>query len=113
MSWPYLSSIDFDILAVIIASGLMTFAARFSMIGIFGNRQLPAILKRLLAYIPAAALSALILPDILLVDGQFRLLANAEIPAFIIAAIVAYRYRSIIATIATGMAALWLIEALT
>ena len=33
---------------VMIASGLMTFASRFSMIGLIGNRPIPQRLRRLL-----------------------------------------------------------------
>ncbi|MCE2517674.1 MAG: AzlD domain-containing protein [Alphaproteobacteria bacterium] len=97
---------------VILASGLLTFAARFSMIGIFHDRELPELIKRLLAYVAPAALSAIILPDILLVEGDITFTGNAQIPAFILAAVVAYFSRNVMATITTGMIALWVIESL-
>ena len=107
MSW-----MDLGLWGVIVASGLLTFAGRFSMIGIFHNRELPEVIKRLLAYVAPAALAAIILPDILLVDGAIALTTNAQIPAFLLAAVVAYFSRNVMATITTGMIALWLIESL-
>lgn len=105
MSWA-----DLGLWLAIIASGILTFATRFSMIGLFHRRELPPIFKNLLLYIGPAALSALVFPDILFVGSEMKILANAEIPAFILAVIVAYFSRNIVATIAIGMASLWAIE---
>jgi branched-subunit amino acid transport protein len=98
--------------AVMIFSGLVTFAARFSMIGMFKDRSLPHIIRQLLTYIAPAALAAIILPAVLIVEGQLALSDNPQLPAFIIAVAVALFTRNVIVIIASGMAALWLITAL-
>ena len=94
-----------------IISGLLTFAARFSMIGIFKDRAIPEIMRKLLTYVAPSALAAIILPDVLFMNGQIALTNNPEIPAFLIAVAVAIFTRNVIVIIATGMVALWLITA--
>ena len=103
---------DIGIWLVIITSGLLTFAARFSMIGVFNSKKLPKFVEDLLVFVGPAALAAIVLPDILIIDGQANIASNAQLPAFIIAAIVAYYSRNVMATITTGMLVLWIIEAL-
>mgnify|MGYP000467996035 CR=1 FL=1 len=80
------------------------------MIGVLHDRQLPASIRQLLVYVAPAALAAIIVTDILWVDGDIAISNNAQIPAFIIAAVVAYLSRNIMATITAGMIALWIIE---
>lgn len=96
---------------IMLLSGFLTFAARFSMIGIFKDRTLPEVMRKLLTYIAPATLSAIILPDVILVDSQITFAGNPEIPAFIIAVGVAFFTRNVIIIISTGMGALWLINA--
>ena len=95
----------------IIISGLLTFGARFSMIGIFKDRQLPELVRRLLVYVAPATLAAIILPDILTQNNQISLAQNPQIPAFLVAVGVAFVTRNVIVIIISGMVALWLIEA--
>lgn len=94
-----------------IISGLVTFAARFSMIGILKDRAIPDVMRRLLTYVAPAALAAIILPDVLLVDGHMALTNNPEIPAFLVAVGVALFTRNVIVIITSGMFALWSITA--
>lgn len=94
-----------------IISGLVTFAARFSMIGILKDRAIPDVMRRLLTYVAPAALAAIILPDVLLVDGRMALTNNPEIPAFLVAVGVALFTRNVIVIITSGMFALWSITA--
>jgi len=95
---------------VMIASGLMTFAARFSMIGLFRDRELPKFFRQFLAYVAPSVLAAIIIPNVLLVAGEVALLDNPKIPAFIIAMVAAALTRNVLVTISTGMIALWLIR---
>lgn len=92
---------------VIIMAGLMTFAARYSMIGLFGDRQIPESMKRLLGYIGPAVMAAIIAPEVLTVDGIITITDNPRIPAFIGAAVVAFLSRNVPLTILTGMLLLW------
>ena len=95
---------------VMIASGLLTFAARFSMIGLFQDRELPQIIKQILTYVAPSVLAAIIIPDVLLVDGAVMVLDNPKIPAFLLAMVAAALTRNVLVTISTGMIALWLIS---
>ena len=96
---------------VMIASGLLTFAARFSMIGLFQDRELPQIIKQILTYVAPSVLAAIIIPDVLLVDRAVMVLDNPKIPAFLLAMVAAALTRNVLVTISTGMIALWLISA--
>ena len=102
---------DIGLWLVIIASGVFTFSARFSMIGVFNTKKLPKFIEELLVFVGPAALAAIVLPDILIIDGQANIVNNPQLPAFIIAAIVAYFSRNVMATITIGMLVLWMIEA--
>ncbi len=95
--------------AVMILSGLATFLARFSMIGIFKDRAIPDVMRRLLTYVAPSALAAIILPDVMLKDGAITIMGNPEIPAFLVAVGVAFFTRNVMVIIASGMMALWLI----
>ena len=93
----------------IIFAGVMTFAARFSMIGLIGDRPIPASIRKLLAYVGPAVMAAIIFPAVLLIDGEIMFAGNAKIPAMLIAGIVAFRTGNVLATIGTGMVIFWLI----
>ena len=96
---------------VMVASGLLTFAARFSMIGLFQDRELPQIIKQILTYVAPSVLAAIIIPDVLLIDGAVTVLDNPKIPAFLLAMVAATLTRNVLVTISTGMIALWIITA--
>ena len=96
---------------VMIASGLLTFAARFSMLGLFQDRELPQLLKQVLTYVAPSVLAAIIIPDVLLIDGTVMVMDNTKIPAFLLAMVAAALTRNVLVTISTGMIALWLITA--
>ncbi len=96
---------------VMVASGLLTFAARFSMIGLFQDRELPQIIKQILTYVAPSVLAAIIIPDVLLIDGAVTVLDNPKIPAFLLAMVAAALTRNVLVTISTGMIALWIITA--
>ncbi|WP_027184223.1 AzlD domain-containing protein [Desulfovibrio inopinatus] len=66
---------------------------------------------RLLSFIPAAVLSALVVPAIIYHQGHIDALHGKErIIAGIAAAIVAWRTKNILATITTGMVAVGVLE---
>lgn len=95
----------------IIAAGAVTFALRWSFIALSGVITLPAPVQRALQYVPAAVLAAIILPEVLVLDGQVHLAPdNLRLIAAAIAAFVAWRTRSILYTIGAGMAVLWLLR---
>ena len=96
---------------VMIASGLLTFAARFSMLGLFQDRELPQLLNQVLTYVAPSVLAAIIIPDVLLIDGTVMVMDNPKSPAFLLAMVAAALTRNVLVTISTGMIALWLITA--
>jgi branched-subunit amino acid transport protein len=98
---------------LILAVGLGTYGMRLSFIAWLGRRPVPRRLAEALRLVPAAVLSALVVPAVLggggaSVSGP----APERILAGIVAVVVARRGRGLFATIAAGMAAFWLARAL-
>lgn len=91
------------------AIGLGTFLFRFSFIFLYGRFHLPEWLRRAMRFVPAAVLSALIFPAIL-VDGDmiWISLQNPRMIAGIVAMLVAWRTKNLLATIASGLGVFWL-----
>jgi branched-subunit amino acid transport protein len=97
----------------LLAMGLVTYAIRLSLIGVFGDLQVPPLVTRALRFVPPAVLSAIILPELLRPDDRLDLsLGNARLLAGLAAALVAWRTKNVLATIAVGMAALWIVQAI-
>ena len=95
--------------AVILAVGALNYASRLSFIAFFARRSVPPLLARALRYVPAAMLSALIVPMIFVptpAPGAF----NPKIVAALVAGAVAWTTRSTLKTMSAGMAALWLLQ---
>lgn len=92
-----------------LAGGVLTFASRAVFL-LGGSRWSPGPrFRALLAYVPPAVLAALIAPEIFVQEGSLQLGAdNARLWAALLAAGVAWKTRSVLATIAVGLAALWL-----
>jgi branched-subunit amino acid transport protein len=98
---------------VMIAIGVMTYATRLSFILLFGKMDMPRNLRRALRFVPAAVLSAIIFPELLVREGALDLsLGNERLLAGILAFLVAWRTRNAMLTILTGMTALLLLQAL-
>ncbi len=94
---------------IILLAGLLTFGIRLSFIALFGRWQPPDLFLRALRFVPPAVLSAIILPEMLLQNGQISLSpANPRLLAGVLAILVAWRTRNIFLTILAGMLALYL-----
>jgi branched-subunit amino acid transport protein len=99
-------------LPALAVAGLVTFGIRLSFIALLGKVELPPVLTRALRFVPPAVLSAIILPEVLVRDGAVDLHpGNARLLAGVFAALVAWRTRNVLLTIAVGMAALWTAQA--
>lgn len=95
----------------LIAIGLITYATRLSFILLFGRMDVPAQLHRALRYVPVTVLSAIIFSELLVREGAADLsLGNARLLAGLLAALVAWWTKNVLLTIATGMAAMLLIQ---
>ena len=88
--------------------GSLTYFARASFILFFSHWEMPYWFKKSLRFVPVAAFSAIITPQILRPDGSFDIsFGNVKLIAALVALVAAYFSRSIIVTIICGMLALW------
>jgi branched-subunit amino acid transport protein len=98
--------------AVIVAVGALNYLSRLSFIALFARVRMPSSVARALRYVPAAMLTAIVVPAVALpgtADAD-ALLTQARLAAALLAALVAWRTRSTTATIVAGMIALWLAQ---
>ena len=97
---------------VILVVGALNYLSRLSFIAFFARREMPPLLARALKFVPAAMLTALIIPMIV---SPTLSLGGETVPrviAALLAAGVALALRSELATFVIGMAALWALKAL-
>ena len=99
--------------AVIVAVGAINYLARLSFIEFFAQRRVPALLAQARRYVPVAMHTALLLPMMLATSIGAAPELGPRVPAAIFAAVVAYYTRSTLRTLGAGMAALWLLQALS
>jgi branched-subunit amino acid transport protein len=92
---------------------LVTYSVRLSVIVLMRGQEMPPSLARALRFVPPAALSAIVFPELLTPGGALDLSpGNVRLIAGILAAIVAWTTRRTLLPIAAGMIALWLLQAL-
>ncbi|HEY2862313.1 MAG TPA: AzlD domain-containing protein [Casimicrobiaceae bacterium] len=98
--------------ALIIVVGAINFAARLSFIALFARREMPPLLARALRHVPAAMLTAIVVPAIVFgAPGVLRIdVGNVKLLAALAAGIVAWRWRNTLLTIGVGMVSLWLLQ---
>ena len=95
----------------ILGMGVITFGLRYSFIALSGRLELPSTLRRALRFVPAAVLSALVLPALVYPSGElFLSLENDRLVAGLIALVVAWRSKSMLLTLLVGMVALWILQ---
>lgn len=104
-------SYDATLWLTFVLIGLATTLPRASFIALGQRVTLPALMQRALRYAPAAALAAIVLPDILLVDGTLAPF-NPKFAAAIAAVIVAGAFRNPWLPFVAGMAVLLGLKAL-
>ena len=99
------------ILLMLIVIGIITFSFRLSFIALMDRLRLPLVLQRALRFVPAAALTAIITPELFIQNGAiFISPMNVRLIAGAIAVIVAWRTKNTLLTIAIGMIALWVLQ---
>lgn len=95
---------------VALVGGAATFLVRALFPALAGRlTALPPPVREGLRMIPPAALSALVLPAMLRTDGALVLISARSL-AGLAAAVVAFRTRSVLATIGVGMLAVFLLR---
>ena len=91
-------------------SGLITYFLRYSMISLIKKDMLNEKTKTLLSYVPSAVFPALIFPAVLLENtGSFANYNDPKIIAILIALLVGFFSKKIIATILSGLISYWII----
>ncbi|NMB55270.1 MAG: AzlD domain-containing protein [Leptolinea sp.] len=96
---------------ILILGGLGTYLLRLSFILIFQHVQLPAYMDRILRLVPPAVFSAMVLPELLVRDGSIQFtITNLRLVAGLLATVIALKTRSVLATIASGMVILWILQ---
>ena len=97
---------------IMILSGLVTYGIRLSFIQLFGKIEGPLWLGRALRFVPPAVLSAIVFPELLMPSGTLDIsLSNLRLLAGVLAGYVAWRTKNVVLTIAVGMAALLVLQA--
>ena len=96
---------------VVCLIGLITFGYRLSFILFADRLALTPSLRRALRFVPIAALTAIITPELLLRNGAIEIgPSNYRLIAGLVATAVAWRTRNILWTILIGMVTLWLLQ---
>lgn len=93
----------------ILLAGIATFAIRYSFIGSAGRITIPSWFEHMLRFVPIAALTALVWPDLLTAHGAISI-GEPRLIAGVAAACVAWKTRNTLLTIAVGMLLLWAIQ---
>jgi branched-subunit amino acid transport protein len=84
--------------ATLLGMAVVTFALRASFLLLPPGTETPSLLRRALRYVPAAVLTAIWAPEVLV--------QNEQLPAGVVAIAVAWRWRMTFATIIAGLLAL-------
>ena len=101
------------LVALLLIVGALTFLYRYAMIGFFASRKLPAWLHALCRHIAPASFAALTASALFTSSGEVQFTLDAPRTwAALVAVLVAWRTRNVLATIGVGMAALYLLKAL-
>ena len=94
----------------IIISGIVTYFSRMAMVALIDREMLGTKVKEVLNYVPAAVFPAIIFPGVFFNDfGSLVEITDPKIYGAIIALIVGFFSRSVIATILSGLSSYWFI----
>jgi branched-subunit amino acid transport protein len=94
----------------IIIAGIVTYFARMTMVALVSRDMLGDRFKAVLAYVPSAVFPAIIFPGVFINDyGTFIEMNDPKIFGALVAIIVGYFSRNVIATILSGLFSYWVI----
>lgn len=97
----------------IAGAAAVTFALRLSFIVLLGRIEVPPYMERALRYVPAAVLTAVVIPLLFYQDGALDVsLGNERLLAGLAAALICWRTRSVPLTLIGGMVTLWVLQAI-
>ena len=94
----------------IIIAGILTYFTRMTMIALVSRDMLGDRIKSVLAYVPSAVFPAIIFPAIFINDyGTLIEMNDPKIFGAIVAIVVGYFSKNVIATILSGLISYWII----
>ena len=94
----------------IIVAGILTYLTRMTMVALVSRDMLGDKIKAVLAYVPSAVFPAIIFPAIFINDyGAYIEMNDPKIFGALVAIIVGYFSRNVIATIFSGLLSYWII----
>ena len=94
----------------IIIAGILTYFTRMTMIALVRRDMLGDRIKAVLAYVPSSVFPAIIFPAIFINDyGTFIEMNDPKIFGAIVAIVVGYFSKNVIATILSGLISYWII----
>ena len=92
----------------ILVAGILTYFSRMTMVALVSRDMLSDRIKAVLAYVPSAVFPAIIFPGIFINDyGNFIEMNDPKIFAAVVAVIMGYFSKNIIATILAGLISYW------
>jgi branched-subunit amino acid transport protein len=96
-----------ELLLLIALMALVTLAERASFLALRDRFVMRPFIGRALAYVPPAVLAAIVTPALFQQSGVAIGPVDVRLLAGLLAGVVAWRTRSVIATFAAGMSVLW------
>ena len=94
----------------IFIAGLINYLTRLGAFLMINPKKMNKITKQVLAYVPSAVFPAIIFPAVFFNEnGTFVEISDPKIFASIIAIVVGYLSRNVIATISSGLISYWII----
>ena len=97
--------------AVILVVGVLNYLSRLSFIAFFARRRMPPLLGRALRYVPAAMLTALVLPMIVAGTPSVATVTSPRVIAALVVGGAGFATRNTLATMLAGMLVLWTLQA--
>ena len=94
----------------IIIAGIITYFTRMTMVALVSRDMLGDRIKAVLSYVPSAVFPAIIFPGVFIDDyGAFIAMSDPKIFGTLVAIIVGYFSRNVIATILSGLFSYWIL----
>ena len=94
----------------LIIAGIITYFARMTMVALVSRDMLGGRVKAVLTYVPSAVFPAIIFPGVFINDyGTFIEIYDPKIFGALVAIIIGYFSKNVIATILSGLFSYWII----
>ena len=94
----------------LIIAGIITYFARMTMVALVSRDMLSGRVKAVLTYVPSAVFPAIIFPGVFINDyGTFIEIYDPKIFGALVAIIIGYFSKNVIATILSGLFSYWII----